>query len=79
MIPLAKVIEDAKALLETNGVKPTWICLSPNAHEALVSELRKRTGAKRVRGTRIFEIMGLRVDIDEDCPQGGAYLGGDET
>ncbi len=59
------IISDARnKYLEQTGVLPRWIKLSPNAHEALLEELRKRDGK---RHSRIFEILGLKVDIDIEC------------
>lgn len=74
-MPLLEVLLRARAKLQTEGVKPAWIKLSPNAHEALVQELSKRNGKKH---NRIFEILGMRVDIEEDCPAGGGYMGGND-
>jgi hypothetical protein len=69
------MLHNGRAELEIQGVKPKWIKLSPNAHEMLCKELSKRDGKKHAR---VYEIMGLRVDIEEECPPGGAYMGGDE-
>jgi hypothetical protein len=72
---IIEMLHNVRVELEKQGVKPAWIKLSPNAHEMLVRELNKRDGKKHVR---IYEIMGLRVDIEDECPPGAAYMGGDD-
>ena len=71
-------ILEAKRTLEINGLTAKYVRLSPVVHEQLVAELNKRDGNKS-KYKRIFEIFGMRVEIEEECPQGGAYVGGEET
>jgi hypothetical protein len=74
---LLDFIENAKRELLINGIKPVWIKMSPNIHEMLADELNKMKGRTR-QGTRIFEISGLKVEIDNECPPWTAYLEGEE-
>jgi len=69
------VINRARMKLETEGIKPKRIRLSPNAHEMLVKELNKRDGKKHVR---VYEIMGMTVDIEDECPAGTGYIEGED-
>lgn len=70
-------ISEAKITLRDRGVTPKYVKLSPVVHERLVAELNKRDG-NRSKYRRIFEIFGMRVEIEEECPSGGAYVGGEE-
>jgi len=67
------LIKMARHELEGRGVVPKKIKLSPGAHDALVDELNLTEGKKHVR---IFELMGMTVEIDDACPQYGAYIEG---
>ncbi len=71
---MIEIIERAKHELLKNGIKPEWIRVSPNVHELLAIEI-SRGGRKPIR---IFEICGLRLEIDLECPSQGAYTGGTE-
>jgi myo-inositol catabolism protein IolC len=69
------VVQRAMEALKEQNVVPQWIKLSPSAHQALLEEINKRDGGSH---SRIFEILGLRVDIERECPAGGAYMGGED-
>lgn len=75
----SNIIRDAKEALRLQGVIPRWIKLSPAAHETLLREMNRRQddGIGR-RYSRLFEIMGLRIDIEPEIPAGGGYMGGEE-
>jgi hypothetical protein len=64
----------AKIRLETNGVTPKLVRMSPLAHECLLLELSEKDGKKH---TRVYEICGLKIEIEEECPAGGAYIEGE--
>lgn len=68
-------IQDAIRTLKEREVVPEWIKLSPSAYRALLEEISKRDKKDHVR---LFEIMGLRIEVDLECPAGGAYMGGKE-
>jgi hypothetical protein len=68
-------IKRAKEKLEENNVKPTYVRLSPASHQWLVDEINKTNGTKH---TAVFEILGLTVQVDNECPSGGAYVEGKE-
>jgi hypothetical protein len=70
-------ILEAKRTLENNGLTAKYVRLSPVVHEQLVVELNKRDGNKS-KYKRIFEIFGMKVEIEEECPQGGAYVSGED-
>jgi hypothetical protein len=70
------LILDAKRKLEENGVIPRYIRMSPIAHQWLADELSEREGRKKHR--RIFEVCGLKVEIENECPSGAAYIEGEE-
>jgi hypothetical protein len=53
--------------------KPWWIRVSPEVHELLLSEINMRDGRKPIK---IFEIYGMKLDIDPDCPAWTGYAGG---
>jgi hypothetical protein len=72
---IIKLIEEMKAKLWIEGVVPKWIFLSPLANERLLAEINERDGKKH---KVIFEVCGLKVKIDPDCPSRGAYILGDE-
>ena len=75
MKTMLEIIHNCRAKLEAEGVKPKWIKLSPNAHEMLVKELNRRDGKKHLM---VYEIMGMRVEIEDECPPGAGYIGGDD-
>jgi len=67
------IIKKAKMTLEENGVIPTWIKVSPRVHDQLLTEINQKNHGKSIR---IFEICGLKLEIDHECPSGGAYIEG---
>ncbi len=71
-------IEEAIALLKDQNIKPTWIKMSPQVHDWILAEMNKRDGdsLRRKKHSRLFEIKGLTVIIDSECPVRGAYIGG---
>jgi len=71
---LLSFIHAAKKKLEENGVTPKYVKMSPLTHEWLVNELNKRDGS---RHRRVFEVLGMRVDIENECPPGAAYISGE--
>jgi hypothetical protein len=71
------IIASAKKTLSDQGIKPTLIKMSPSAHQMLADELKLNEGNNK-RYARIFELMGLRIDIDDECPAGAAYIEGME-
>jgi hypothetical protein len=66
--------------LATKGIKAQYLWVSPKAHEFLANELKERNGGHKP--CRIFEVVisgrSLAVLIDFECPNGGAYLEGEE-
>lgn len=74
------IIRKAKiVLIEKNVPEPYFIRLSPIAHDIFVSEMKETGGLRyKSRDTKIFEIDGMRVEIDPFCPGRGAYIIGEE-
>ena len=76
------IIHKAKFnLIEKDVPKPYVIRLSTVAHDLLIAEMRKNGGLRyRSKDTKIFEILGMSVEIDSLCPPQGAYIvgGGEE-
>ena len=68
---ILEVIERSKKKLLIEGVEPKWIYLSQEVHNRLAEELGKK-------GSRVFEVQGLAVKIDPECPPGAAYITGKE-
>lgn len=76
---IIEIIEKAKILLVEQNIKPPFtVKLSPQAHESLITEMSLRDGKKRRINTQVFEVLGMRVEIDPRCPQGAAYIKGEE-
>jgi hypothetical protein len=70
------VIQRARVkLIEINISPPFLIHLSPTAHSRYIDEINQRDGRKH---TRVFEILGMGVEIDPHCPPRGAYIMGGE-
>lgn len=67
-------IARAKRRLEDEGVIPKFLWMSPIVHQWLVDEINRRDGGKH---KRVFEIYGLRVLIEDECPSGAAYISGE--
>jgi len=67
-------ILEAKRKLEENGVIPRRVKMSPVVHQWLVDELNRKEGSKH---KRVFEVCGLKVEIENECPPGGAYIEGE--
>lgn len=65
------LLMNMKRDFEEQGLKARYLYLSSIAHDQLVSEISKRDGKKHAR---IFEIMGMKVEIDPHCPPQGAYI-----
>jgi hypothetical protein len=71
------VIQRAKVKLIENNISPPYsLHLSPDAHSLFIAEINERDGRKH---TRVFEILGMRVEIDARCPPRGAYIMGGES
>ena len=74
---MIKAIREAKNKLIEMGVSPPYsIRLSVLAHDQLAVEIGIDRGSRAP--VRVFEIEDMRVEIDEKCPAGGAYLVGEE-
>jgi hypothetical protein len=67
------ILRTKRKLVEEGVPPPHWMRLSRSAHDQLVDELNRRNGGKAVR---LFEILGMKVDIDPDCPPQTGYAGG---
>lgn len=50
---------------EMVGTKPRQIYLSQQSHDQLLLEISERDGRKH---QHLFEILGMQVIIDPDCP-----------
>ena len=70
---IISIIEKAKVKLREQNIEPKRIKMSPASHQMLIDEIYRDTGKKH---TRIFEFSGLKVQIDEECPSGAAYVEG---
>ena len=61
-------------LIRNNIPTPHVVHLSTIAHDLLIAEINQRDGRKH---TRVFEISGMKVEIDPSCPQRGGYIIGE--
>ena len=64
---ILEIIERSKKKLLIEGVEPRVIYLSRESHDLLAEELGKK-------GSMIFEVRGLTVIIDPECPPMAAYI-----
>ncbi len=72
---ILELIDNAKSELIRNGVKPKYIRLSPMAHQSLVNEINRE---RNIKSLAVFEVFGLTVQIESECPSGTGYLLGEE-
>lgn len=67
-------IEDAKYKLLQRNLTPKCLHLSQEAHDELVKHLE----LEKKKFVRLFEFLGLKISIDENCPAWTGYLEGEE-
>ena len=65
-----EILQRHKREMEASGLIPRRFFLSPEAHERIILDTYGPGNHRRM----LFEIFGVPVTIDKECPPGTGYL-----